>query len=127
MAAHPEITHVSRDRGAEYASAATTGAAQAIQVADRFYVCKNLSEAVQRLLARVLSQLKAESQETGEKARHLEIRGGGDKVEGIGNLAVYFCKEHFRMLMPRFIEFGYLRYAIRTNDGPSESQQQEQE
>jgi transposase len=71
MAAHPEITHVSRDRGAEYASAATTGAAQAIQVADRFYVCKNLSEAVQRLLARVLSQLKAESQETGEKARHL--------------------------------------------------------
>jgi transposase len=26
MAAHPEITHVSRDRGAEYASAASTGA-----------------------------------------------------------------------------------------------------
>ena len=48
-------------------------------------------------------------------------------VEGIGNLAVYFCEEHFRMLTPRFIEFGYLRYSTRTNDSPSESQQQEQE
>lgn len=67
MAAHPEITHVSRDRGAEYASAATTGAPQAIQVADRFHVCKNLSEAVQRLLARVLSELKAASQASSEK------------------------------------------------------------
>jgi hypothetical protein len=48
-------------------------------------------------------------------------------VEGIGNLAVYFCEEHFRMLTPRFIEFGYLRYATPTNDSPSESQQSEQE
>lgn len=63
MAAHSEITHVSRDRGAEYASAATAGAPQAIQVADRFHVCKNLSEAVQRLLARVLSEMKAPSQQ----------------------------------------------------------------
>lgn len=52
MAAHPEITHVSRDRGSEYASAASAGAPQAIQVADRFHVAKNLSEAVQDLLAR---------------------------------------------------------------------------
>jgi transposase len=59
MAAHPEITHVSRDRGAEYASAASTGAPQAIQVADRFHVCQNLSDAVQRLLARILSEMKA--------------------------------------------------------------------
>jgi transposase len=67
MAAHPEITHVSRDRGTEYASAATTGAPQAIQVADRFHVCQNLSDAVQRLLARMLSELKAVSQEAQGK------------------------------------------------------------
>ncbi len=48
-------------------------------------------------------------------------------VEGIGNLAVYFCEEHFRILTPRFIEFGYLRYATHTHDNPPESQQQEQE
>jgi transposase len=56
--AHGEITHVSRDRGSEYASAATRGAPQAVQVADRFHVAKNLSEAVADLLARVLTELK---------------------------------------------------------------------
>ncbi|EFH88057.1 ISL3 family transposase [Ktedonobacter racemifer] len=69
MATHPEITHVSRDRGAEYASAASTGAPQAIQVADRFHICKNLSEAVQKLLARVLSEIKTASQEAERKAK----------------------------------------------------------
>lgn len=64
MAAHPEITHVSRDRGAEYASAASTGAPQAVQVADRYHVCQNLSDAVQKLLARVLTELKEASQKT---------------------------------------------------------------
>jgi transposase len=38
MKTHPEITHVSRDRGSEYASAASHGAPQAIQVADRFHI-----------------------------------------------------------------------------------------
>ncbi len=47
-------------------------------------------------------------------------------VEGIGDLAVYFCEEHFRMLTPRFIEFGYLRFATRTSDSLSESPRQEQ-
>lgn len=64
MQAHAEITHVSRDRGSEYASAASRGAPQAIQVADRFHMAKNLSEAVQELLARVLTELKAASQRT---------------------------------------------------------------
>ncbi len=62
MKKHPEITHVSRDRGSEYASAASAGAPQAIQVADRFHVAKNLSEAVQQLLARVLLEMKTASQ-----------------------------------------------------------------
>ena len=59
---HPEITHVSRDRSSEYASAVSAGAPQAIQVADRFHVAKNLSEAVQQLLARVLLELKTACQ-----------------------------------------------------------------
>jgi transposase len=69
MQTHPEITHVSRDRGSEYASAASAGAPQAIQVADRFHVCKNLSEAVQQLLARVLSEMKEALQEAGAEAQ----------------------------------------------------------
>src|SRR5437667_9929386 len=63
MRTHAEITHVSRDRGSEYASAASHGAPQAIQVADRFHIAKNLSEAVQELLARVLTELKDSRQE----------------------------------------------------------------
>ncbi len=61
MKTHPEITHVSRDRSSEYASAVAAGAPQAIQVADRFHVAKNLSEAVQRLLARVLLEMQTAS------------------------------------------------------------------
>jgi transposase len=38
-----------------------------IQVADRFHVCQNLSDAVQRLLARVLSEMKAASQQAEEE------------------------------------------------------------
>jgi transposase len=70
---HTEITHVSRDRGSEYASAASRGAPHAIQVADRFHVAKNLSEAVQDLLARVLTELKAAS--TGEATPVVQAQG----------------------------------------------------
>jgi transposase len=55
MAAHPEIELVSRDRGGDYASAAATGAPQAVQCADRFHILKNLGEALEGLLARHLA------------------------------------------------------------------------
>jgi transposase len=59
MRDNPEIAVVSRDRGTEYASAATQGAPQAIQVADRFHICKNLTEATQLLLARCQAEIAA--------------------------------------------------------------------
>ena len=80
MQAHSEITHVSRDRGSEYASAASRGAPQAIQVADRFHVAKNLSEAVQELLARVLTDLKVISQRN-EAAPARQQAQGPEAVE----------------------------------------------
>jgi len=55
MKAHPEIKLVSRDRGGDYASAAASGAPQAIQCADRFHVLKNLGEALEGVLARHLA------------------------------------------------------------------------
>src|SRR5947209_5500850 len=63
MKKHPEITHVSRDRGKDYAAAAKEGAPQAIQIADRYHIGQNLAEAVQLLLARVLTELKKTSHE----------------------------------------------------------------
>jgi transposase len=49
---HPGIEVVSRDRAAAYAQAATEGASQAEQVADRWHLLKNLREAVERVLQR---------------------------------------------------------------------------
>jgi transposase len=55
MAGHPEIELVSRDRGADYASAAATGAPQAVQCADRFHLLQNLGEVLEGCLARQLA------------------------------------------------------------------------
>jgi transposase len=54
---HPEVEVVSRDRSGEYAAAARAGAPQAIQVADKFHLLKNLREALQHLLERKQSIL----------------------------------------------------------------------
>lgn len=48
LKAHPEIEIVSRDRAAVYADAANQGAPQALQVADRWHLLKNLGDLVER-------------------------------------------------------------------------------
>ncbi|MCA9068114.1 MAG: ISL3 family transposase [Planctomycetaceae bacterium] len=48
----PEIRVVSRDRASEYSQAATEGAPQATQVADRWHLLKNLRDALKRLADR---------------------------------------------------------------------------
>lgn len=53
LSQHPQLEVISRDRATEYAFAATQAAPQAIQVADRFHVVKNLAEQVELLLARL--------------------------------------------------------------------------
>lgn len=52
MEQHPTIGLVSRDRGGDYAAAARKGAPQAIQVADRFHLMQNLTDAVELVLLR---------------------------------------------------------------------------
>jgi transposase len=65
-----DLMVVSRDRGGEYASAATQGAPQALQCADRFHLLKNLGEALEGLLAHHLAaERKRQTQATeGEQA-----------------------------------------------------------
>ena len=58
MQARPEIELVSRDRGGDYAAAASQGAPQAAQIADRFHLCKNLTEAVEKALARCRAEIR---------------------------------------------------------------------
>src|SRR3989440_10122964 len=63
MRQQTDLAVVSRDRGGEYASAAREGAPQAIQCADRFHILKNLTEAVQVLLARCQAEILAEKKQ----------------------------------------------------------------
>lgn len=49
---HPEIEIISRDRAGGYAVGAKAGAPQAVQVADRFHLLKNLLDGFERFLSR---------------------------------------------------------------------------
>jgi transposase len=52
LKAHRGIEIVTRDRSRAYAEDITDGAPHALQVADRFHILKNLSEALERVLTR---------------------------------------------------------------------------
>ncbi len=50
LKAHPSVTVIARDRSDLYADGATRGAPDALQVADRFHLLKNLGDALERFL-----------------------------------------------------------------------------
>lgn len=60
---HPGIEIISRDRGSEYIKGATDGAPDAIQVADRWHLLKNLRDALERFLETKSACLRAAAEE----------------------------------------------------------------
>ena len=56
---HPSVEVISRDRAGAYADGARKGAPKAVQVADRFHILQNFREALQRLLDRHQTALRA--------------------------------------------------------------------
>jgi transposase len=60
---HPGVEIITRDRWAAYAEAATAGAPQAKQVADRWHLLRNLREAVERVFGRLAASVREALQE----------------------------------------------------------------
>lgn len=59
LKAHPGLEVITRDRASAYANAASSGAPDAKQVADRWHLLKNVREAVERLLGRSHKAVRA--------------------------------------------------------------------
>jgi len=59
LQAHPGVEIISRDRSNEYRKGATLGAPDAIQVADRWHLLKNLREALERFFERRKADLRS--------------------------------------------------------------------
>jgi len=66
---HPGIPLISRDRAGNFAEGATSGAPQAIQVADRWHLFGNLGDALQRLL----EQHPAALREAAQQEEHTDV------------------------------------------------------
>lgn len=64
---HPGVEIISRDRSNEYIKGATDGAPNAIQVADRWHLLKNLRDALERFLETKPACLRAAANEEPEQ------------------------------------------------------------
>ena len=77
LKAHPGVEIVSRDRGAEYVKGVQDGAPDAIPVADRWHLLKNMGDTVQRWLAGKRACLRAAAGvvDGADSARKADVEG----------------------------------------------------
>jgi transposase len=61
---HPGVEIISRDRGGDYAKGSREGAPDAIQIADRWHLLKNLGDALHRMMNKHNRELRQAAQKT---------------------------------------------------------------
>jgi len=78
---HPGVEIITRDRAGAYAEGATAGAAEAVQVADRWHILKNLGDALSRVFAEYPQALRPMQSpaETEEGAQEDDAPLGPDR------------------------------------------------
>ncbi len=88
LKAHPGVEIICRDRGGEYAVGASAGAPNAIQVADRWHLLKNLGDALTEALKQHSRELRAiiHSDEVREKFLRIYFEPAGSTPEALAAL-----------------------------------------
>lgn len=104
LTAHPGVTTISRDRHGSYAEGARRAAPNAIQVADRFHMVRNLRQAVERELAVHRRELRVRfpgppptAKPEGEKKTH-QIRVRSRAVEHCRQMVEQHRQEKIELL-----------------------------
>lgn len=89
----PDIKIVTRDRFARYAKGVSKGAPQALQIADRWHLIKNMGDALTKLLERVRQSMKPQSVTKVKAAKeYLEPGNQALKESSYGSLPKRFSQ-----------------------------------
>lgn len=83
LGAHPEVEIITRDRAPAYAEGATQGAPKAQQIADRWHLVHNLTEAYQQLMQHYGSAIRDCAKELNEQFRTASAVAVCEKQEPI--------------------------------------------